>query len=332
MEDWENRARKIAEKAAARDGVFPFLRVCVENRNLSLINLLLVFEQNPEAKMVCGKRAWEQLGRTIKADASPIQIILPEILPEQEEKYHVVSVYDYDSTEGKEKKEKQEKIAFADRITQLTGATWELVPEEAMKERLERGFYKEENHVFYLSDACTREQQEQTILELYIDYVLTVMGNNDKLVRLAVCFVVYEYFGVKHTIVSALFGKLGKMNPEEKWKFLSMVWHISKRVLDDLEGYRLTFNETAFLNDLLVTDNPEEMEQIFDQASKSISNEEWKEELLSLKEKLLISEEGFLTELCRRKYQKQLFSYPPVAVEVENTDSLREERRAYDAG
>lgn len=95
-----------------------------------------------------------------------------------------------------------------------------------MEERLERGFYKKENDVFYLSDACAKEQHEQIILELYIDYVLIAMENRDGLVRLAVCVVVYEYFGIRHTIVSALFGKLGKMSPEEKWEFLNVVQHV----------------------------------------------------------------------------------------------------------
>lgn len=48
-----------------------------------------------------------------------------------------------------------EKIDFADRITLLTGATWEMVPEAAMKDRLDRGYYDRERNIFCLSEACS---------------------------------------------------------------------------------------------------------------------------------------------------------------------------------
>lgn len=38
--------------------------------------------------------------------------------------------------------------------------------------------------------------------------------------RLAASFVVYERFGLKHTIVGTLFGNVGKLPSNEKWEFL----------------------------------------------------------------------------------------------------------------
>lgn len=51
---------------------------------------------------------------------------------------------------------------------------------------------------------------------MYIDCVLGNVGIQDRLVKLAVSFVVYERVGIKHTIVGALFGKAGKLTPDEK--------------------------------------------------------------------------------------------------------------------
>ena len=330
MEDLGKRAREVAEKAASKEGLLPFLRVCAENRQLSLVNQLLVYSQNPDAKMVCGKAAWGQVGRSVKAEAVPIRIIFPEISLAQDVKYRAVNVYDYDSTDGKEQTEKKRKIAYADRITQLTGATWEIVPEAAMKDSLDRGHYDSERNIFYLSEMCSGEQQEQTILGLYIDYVLGSVGIQDRLVKLAVSFVVYERFGIKHTIVGVLFGKVGKLTADEKWEFLKRICCVSKKVLDDMEGCTLSFNEIAFVNSLLTTDEPEEIEMIFLQATNLISVEGLREELLLLKEKLLKTSEGYLTKLYKKRCDKQLFTYPPVTLELEEEDYLREERRFFD--
>lgn len=331
MEDFVSRAKEIAGKVASREELLLFLRVCVENMHLSLTNLLLVYEQNPGAKEVCGRAAWEQIGREVKENAVPIRILFPKFNSGHDVEYHAVTVFDYDSTEGKALKKRHGKIAFADRITQLTKATWELVPEAALKDSLKKGFYDKERNTFCLSEVCTGEQQEITVLGLYIDYVFGNMGIQDRLVNMAVSFVVYERFGLKHTIVGALFGKVGKFASDEKWDFLKSVWQLSKTVLDDLEGVSLTFNEIAIINSLMTTDDSEDVQRIMEQAAENVSDEELREEIILLKDKLVRTSKGCLTELYRKRCRMQLFTYPPVLMELENDNYLWEERRNYDA-
>jgi len=331
MEDLVSKAKEIAGNVASREELLPFLRVCAENKHLSLTNQLLVYEQNPEAKTVCGRSAWEQLGRKVKNDAVTIQILFPELKPGQNVEYRVVKVFDYDSTEGSVLKERYGKFALADRITQLTKATWEIVPEAALNDSLDKGFYDKERNVFCLSETCTMEQQEQSVLSLYMEYVSGCIGIQDRLVKMASSFVVYERLGLKHTIVGALFGKVGRLASDEKWEFLKCVWWMSKRVLDDLEGVSLTFNEIAIINSMLTTDVPEEVQRILEQAAEYVMDEELREELGILKEKLMRTREGYLTELYQKRCRMQLFTYPPVLLELEHNDYLREERRNYDA-
>lgn len=330
MEVLRSRARAMAERVASREEILPFLRVCVRNSHLSLLNQLLVYEQCPEAKMVCGKNAWRHLGRTVRENAAAIQILIPDVLLEKVVGYRVVDVYDYDSTAGASMSEQSRKPDFADRITQITGATWEIVPEAAMKGGLDRGHYDGEKHIFYLAEQGTG-QQEQTILGLYVDYVMDGREHKDMLVKLAVSFLLYERYGLKHTIVSALFGKLGKMAAEEKWAFLKDVRCTYKKILDDLEGHTLDFNETAFVNSLLVSGEPVVVNRVFEQAVEKAGNEDLREELLVLKEKLMWTREGYLEELYRKRCQRQLFSFPPVALEMEAVDIFREERMRYGA-
>ena len=141
--------------------------------------------------------------------------------------------------------------------------------------------------------------------------------SENPLVRIAVRFIVFENFGIKHTIVKALFGKLQRMSRDEKYAFIQEVIEKSRKILDDLEGWRLSFNETAFLNSLLVSSDRTENACILDMAARSTENEEWKEELILLREKLMRTKMECLAELFQRKCQKRLFSFPPVKLETD---------------
>ena len=330
MEDFQKEANMIAQKAASREGIIAFLKICSENPTLSLPNLLLVYEQCPSAGTVCGKAAWEQLGRKIKTEAVPVKILYPVITPE-EIHYCTVSVYDYANTTGEELQREPGEIAWADRIALITGATWELVSEEALQGGMERGWYDREKNVFYLSRSCVGKQQNQTIIGLYIEYALWALGIEDRLVKLAVTFVVYEQLGFRAVIARTLFGKLEKLSTDEKREFLQRVWCVSKRVMDDLTGCKLGFEEVAYINSLLVSEEPEEIRQIFEQAAGQIVNEEVREDLLLLGEKLLKVKPECLAEIYRKRCQKQLFTYPPMVLEFTEDDFLSRERRGYHA-
>lgn len=57
-----------------------------------------------------------------------------------------------------------------------------MVPEAAVKDKLERGFYDGEKHIFCLAEQGVG-QQDQTILGLYVDYVLNSWEHKDKVER-----------------------------------------------------------------------------------------------------------------------------------------------------
>ena len=236
-----------------------------------------------------------------------------------------VKVYDIACTRGKGI-DTGMAISFADRITQMTGMTWEIVPAKALGESLSQGRFDTDHRVFYLSEACPKDQQEQVILDLYLEYVMHEYGIADKLVRMAVLYVLYERWNIKNTIVSALFGKLGKMTEDEKRDFIRTVLFLSKRIVDDMEGAALSFHETAFINDLLVSSNIGEMRQTFELASQNISNEEMRLEILLLMEKLSKAGEGYLKKLMKKKMERTLFSYPAMRIEFDRSDYFCEER------
>lgn len=325
MEDLENRIKEVIQSAVSRDQLLSLLRVLSCNINLSLQNLLLLYEQKQDAGVICGKKAWEQLGRSIIDSAVPMQILFPEIELGKDVVMRPVKVYDIASTRGKEIGTGM-VISFADRITQMTGIIWEIVPAKALGESLSQGRFDTDHRVFYLSEACPKDQQDQVILDLYLEYVMHETGITDKLVRMAVLYVLYARWNIKTTIVSALFGKLGKMTEDEKRDFIRTVLFLSKRIVDDMEGYSLSFQETAFINDLLVSSNIGEMRQTFELARQSISNEEMRLEILLLMEKLSKAGEVCLEKLLKKKMERMLFSYPAIRIELDRSDYFCEKR------
>ena len=156
------------EKVVSVNEIIQFLRLYVENKHLSLTNLLLLYDQNPKSRMVCGEKAWNQLGRKRKEDAVCVQLILPEIRAGERESYRIVRGYGFDDTEGKEYRGDEKAPIKKEQIMKFTGNNFELVSE-------------------------------------------------NPLVRIAVRFIVFENFGIKHTIVKALFGKLQRMSRDEKY-------------------------------------------------------------------------------------------------------------------
>ena len=158
MADLESKAMIVVKTAASKEGIINFLNVLVNNPHLSFLNLLLVYEQKPTAKKVCGRKAWEQMGHMVCEEVEPIKLLFPhirEMVSTDKSVYHVeyrdVNCFDLDSTQRSNSVTKEKMVIFADRITQLTGATWELISEETLRDSLVQGFYDETKGVFKVS-------------------------------------------------------------------------------------------------------------------------------------------------------------------------------------
>lgn len=151
----------------------------------------------------------------------------------------------------------------------------------------------------------------------------------DKLLKMAVMYVLNEYYGFKNVMISALFGRLGKYTTDEKSMFLRNVQSVSKRIIDDMDGISLSFNDTAFINELLVSDRLENIVNELDSVSISVEDMYLKEEISLLKEKLAIITPDCLARLYQLKCKKKLFTYPPIYLEADETAYLRSERRNF---
>lgn len=316
--EWEEKIKEIAERAVSRAEILPLLDVLVGNVGLSSWNLLLVYSRNPSARYVCGKKAWETAGRYVKEAAESITLLFPKFCLENgavEVSFQAVRGYGLESTEGKALRMPPGEVSFADRITEKTGAVWELVDADRLQEGYGQGHYDAERNVFYLAKNCGAERVPKTALGMYIDYCLLRDGEADPFLRLAVSYVLFEHFQFRHTVVGALFGKLTKYSPEEKLGFLCRVRRIAVKIMGDMEGEVLGFNDVAFLNAFLVSPDKDRICGVLESADMGNCGEELSGELLTLKGKLVHAGVGCIRELYERRRTQRLFSCPPIRLD-----------------
>ena len=326
--EWQNRCKEIADEAVSRENILSLLKVLINNLHLPYWNLLFTYEQNPTARHVCGRRSWEMQGRQIKAQDRGVKLLLPKVLYTQGRyRYSTLWVWAYgeDDTKGEELYEQRRKPDYADMITKRTGATWELVNDIDLQEAMTKGRYDAGQNVFYLCKGCTKEQLKRTELSLYLDYVFLQEGLTDKLLRLAISYVIFEYFHVRHTVVGALFGKLSKFTGEEKLDFLIQVRRAAVRVIADLEGDTLDWEEAALVNDLMICKDREKLFEILDKAANDLNGEEIGRRILELKNKLAGTRPGFIQWLYHQRAAQRVYSFPPIYLEMEREDYSREQ-------
>lgn len=78
-----------------------FLTVMSRFHSYSVKNTLMIEEQNPDATLVAGKKAWEtKYGRTVNEGAEPIQIWAP--VRGSKDEFQTVNVYDVSQTSGRD--------------------------------------------------------------------------------------------------------------------------------------------------------------------------------------------------------------------------------------
>lgn len=318
--EWERRVREIAQGAVCREKILSLLKVAACNLGLGCSNVLLVYSQAPDARFVCGRSAWKGIGRTVWEGANGIMLMLPKICLVEGRytlSYLAVRAYGVEETSGREIPAEPQCPSFADRITQKTGATWEIVNAEGLQGSVGKGYYDAEQHVFYLAKSCKGEQVARECLSLYVDYCIRQEGEADRLLRLAVSYVLFDHFQIKHTVVGALFNKLAELPVEDRIFFVRRVCKMVEKILADLEGCVLNFNETAILNDLLVTGEKDGICRILGQAGKDLAGTAAELEILELGEKLSRTRPECIKRLYGLRAERKLFSYPPVALETE---------------
>lgn len=357
----ENQVLKmVANEAVTKEHIMSYLDVVKNNLSLSVLNQAMVYLQKSTAKMVCGKKAWESMGRTIKEGARPIVLFFPTIqMREPPEEYEIdgvpqvvegtdvqihtkeavyanhyipVNAFDLDSTEGNDIPDAApEHEPFMDTILEITQATSEFADIKGVSSI--KGEYKKENNVFYFSNSINpnddrgRNEYEKAALSMYLDYIFLSYNLKDISLQKAISYVLYERYGItQHNIEKPAFMKLDKKTEAEKLDFLYLLQYFTSNIVQDFEGHYLTFNETAFVNDIFSASDATEMWCLFDKVKLSIEDDLLKDELTNLQTKLMRAKDGFLEELLSLRSRKEVYTYPPLEIKLDKTDYLKTER------
>lgn len=358
----ENQVLKmVANEAVTKEHIMDYLDVVKNNLSLSVLNQAMVYLQKSTAKMVCGKKAWESMGRTIKEGARPIVLFFPTIqMTEPPEEYEIdgvpqvvegtdvqihtkeavyanhyipVNAFDLDSTEGEYIPDATPKHEpFMDTILEITQATSEFA--DTKKANTCKGEYDIKQNVFYFSNELSgldteykKQECDKAAIYMYLDYIFHSYNLTDKCLRTAIRYVLCERYNIKtHSVGSSLFTKLDKKTEAEKLDFLYLLQYFTSNIVQDFEGHYLTFNETAFVNDIFSASDATEMWRAFDDVIRSIEDDLLKDELANFRTKLMRSEEGYLEELLSLRNEKKVYTYPPVRIDLNKTDYLRDER------
>ena len=85
---------------------------------------------------------------------------------------------------------------------------------------------------------------------------------------------------------------------------------LSTELAQLIEGRRLTFEETAYVNCLLTSESKGDVVAGYMEASCAARDELLSEGLRSFGEKLLYADEGCIKELFRKRKERGLLSYP----------------------
>ncbi|MCY9747641.1 ArdC-like ssDNA-binding domain-containing protein [Paenibacillus larvae] len=178
--------KKELEKTLERifqDGEFQrYLAIASRFPKYSINNILMIYQQNPEATMVRGRSAWKEIGRYIKPGEFPIKIFAPQIIKREETKidpktgkpvlnekgeevkikkealrgFRLVDVYDVSQTTGKELVDVRQFIRADLKESNRTQALYEKfkdhlskkmdVKEEILDDPEVRGYYNNKGH------------------------------------------------------------------------------------------------------------------------------------------------------------------------------------------
>lgn len=358
---------KVAQSVVCKENIIGFLKLMADNINMSPMNLAMIYLQRQDAKMVCGRKAWKKMGYEVKENAIPIVIYVPLITEESEgveftedgqaqvlkdnpdvvimeslpvfaKEFVPQNAFSLSDIEGEVDETPVMEEGFMDSIIEITGATQEIVPQAAINGMIEKGMYDREENIFYFSDEIDisteygRELFNKTALGLYASYVFENYDIENKSLFYAVLYVIYEYFYISHEIESPLFFGLDKLGLDEKAEFIVTVNFIATEIIMDMEGYALSFDETAFVNDLFESEEPEELWTAFDKVVHTLEDKLLKDEIEALKRKLMRVDPSKLGELYEMKVKKELYSIPPVKLPLDNKDYLREARQRILAG
>lgn len=340
------QASKILQNVFCSENIENYLDIVVKFPHMSHINQLLIYRQMPEATKIAGEQAWNAIGRKLIKDAKPIVLLSPKFIqtkegtftkefesprqtvqgsilydiePEYSHDFVPIIAFDISQTQGNESIAIPDMTKFEERVCFLMNVSTVSAKKEDIPKAFPMGYFAPDEKIIYLKEGISDRDRDAALLDIYTDYCIDVSdAKGSEFLGVIVKNVLRKYFNLPVNPGIYRFLDRHKSEPEQikEWYLYEMRCFGSK-IIQDLVGYHLEFDETAILNYLLNTDNFSEMTSYFSEVAKSITCPWLVASMENIREKLNCSRPGYIEELYRKKEMMELYTYPPCKFPVD---------------
>lgn len=256
-----------------------FLNLAARFPKLSLYNLLLLYYQMPDAKLIAGEMAWkDNYNVNVRQDESAICLVRPKLKEEytSEENpgllgYEQIGVFDISQLEY-ELDIKKEKYSIGDAFYSITHRTVTYDTEGLLEASEDYKIFEDYDDEVILRQypGVSREEQERrdskNLIYTYIDEFLEIgdFGPETEALKQCIGYVLCRRYDLDPKDVNNIY--LANSNGNGL-SFFQTILHYVNEVLDSIENsdsIELTFTEMAYVHVLLKEDSEDEFEAILD--------------------------------------------------------------------
>lgn len=326
--DEEGFLREI-KKIANPENFIMFLNLCSRNITMSFRNQVALFGQVKEIYNACGIKARVQRS-DVEFDKMAIATALYYNLMHTDDGFVVEYVpikvvgdtpetfkgNPFEQNFFDDNMEKQRQV-IPDLIAQ-TGLVVELVPKAHLRHPTNKADYDVNRKLIQVANGLNNRQHSEALVSAFTRYALETKGYTDKILQLSVIYVVSKYFKLKsqHGIQGVLFNQVFEYNEKEFAEFLELVSDLSFKVIQDLIGQILSFDETSLVNIFLDETNVEDFGQYLIEIQQETEDMSAIKMLSELAEKVEGSTLSSMEHLLALKETKgAIYTYPPFRFE-----------------
>ena len=297
-----------------------FLRSAAGFSEFSVKNLLLIHMQRPECTALAGRKAWEAVGRTVRAGAKPVTLVLMDLVrfPGEEmmrKIYCPVALYDISDTEGSGLPETD---GMPDLLTGIKRTTGYIV--QRTDEKKGKGWVDEVAGRFCIPAGFSDKKCDAVLLGLYLQSFYwkgcgeEVSGDVKTMARylLALRFELDES-DISFLQIAPLYGK----EPGILLEKLELLQKHYSAAFDRITGtHRLGMDEISYLNNLLTEPDMGSLKSRLEDGEHPILEPEAAEEMWEIYRNVLcrVGEE-MLKRICEKVQRRELYTYPPMVLD-----------------
>lgn len=339
-----NVEKCMSEVFANQNNVREYLRVVGQFPLFDYRNQLLIWKQCKDAKVVAGKAGMEASGYTIPADAKKILLLMPtitlakegtpiltenggiridedikavvyEVLPEYVSDYQAIVGYDISDQVESTTRSTDSLVNKIKEISQYSI----IEMEETFEEKTKHGEIDIENDTFRICRDLTENVFYAELLSQFVEQQRKDQPSDDyelcfrALAKYAIC----SAFGVASKEQSLIrFNTAKRESVEFRRRLLEELSFFTSTLILQLSTGYLTFNEVMLANLLLHDADFSTVQIDFYTVRDNLQDEYLKDQILQFTEKLFMSKDGYLEELCEKVKNRELYTYPSYPFEL----------------